>query len=765
MEETNTNEELKIDESTNIIDLSNQKIEKIPFKIPDNNNIFTLFLSNNRIKEIPPNLIKTSNIILSFNDYDEIPESIVSTLITFIYLKGLDFSYNKITKIPNEFFTLPALKKIKFFHNKISSLPNIFNKNIATIDVGYNLITEIPTCFPNLMSFHADHNLISSLNVSFNSITKLCLSKNKITSISKSLKFPELLILDISYNQLKELPDVTSLSPQLKTIDASFNYIENFPLFPNSTINIYMQHNCIKNIDNFMGSSAVIADLSYNEIGELLDIPPFIVTFNVSHNKIKKVNQINSENIKTIDLSNNLIENIPYINCYEMQFSFNLALTVGQVSHRITVLDMTKNNLKEIPTDIFSIPIIKTILAPFNQIRSIPKGISESTIRKLDLSFNPIEKVEILPTNIERLILNYCELNSLPSSLSEYRELVEVSLIGNKIEFVNDLIPKQIQYLNLSNNKIVDFSFSNKIFRDLKYLNLSRNSIKNCQNLIFNMKLPSLSFLDLSYNPIEQTSFKLTDKEPFSLTPKLRRLILSNIKLNEELNLTNLAKICYLDLSNSLLHSKSEIESKKKMKLIKIENSEETVSYSNKLGQTEAHENYILIENIEKTTFYGVFKNFEFLSQKVVPIINGRHDMNDLAFVKNFVSDVYSPFALIIDQFKISKKIFTVFCGNFKLISIKNDFSFECLIEKSDVQEIYDEMNPFVIELNLPKNSKFLVLAEFKSIETVSCELISELASKAENASQFANLIETAFLSLDEFHNFSMIVIDCVKYS
>ena len=478
---------------------------------------------------------------------------------------------------------------------------------------------------------------------------------------------------------------------------------------------------------------------------------------------IKIPNQINSENIKKINSSNNLIESIPYVNCYEMKFSFNRLIMVKDVSNRITSLDVSKNNLNEIPDRVFSILIIKTLLAPFNNIQSLPIGISESLLRTIDLSFNPIENLTSLPKNIEHLALNYCNLSSIPLFFEYCKELAELSLIGNRIESIENSIPRQIQILNLSNNRIRRFSLSDRVLKDLKFLDLSLNRIEDCQNLVFQTKLPNLGFLNLADNPIEQSSFNLNGKAPFSLIPKLRRLVLSNIKLYVELNLSHLRSLCYLDLSNSLLHSKSGIE-KKKLKCISIHNYKESVSYSNKLGRIEAHENYMLISNKEKTAFYGIFSNFEFMSQKVEPVLNGRQTIGDLSFVKNFVSDVFSPFAFIIDDFLISKKIFAVICGNFQVVSICSDGTARSLVEYSKVQEIYDEMNPSAVELNLPKSAKYLILSEFKSFQTISIELIQNLAVKAKNASQLTNLIEAAISSFDQFHNFSLVVIDCADY-
>lgn len=747
---TSSEDFLQLDGVANIIDLTNKDLEKIPFSIPDNNSIFTLFLSHNRFQELPTNLTKANNIILSFNNYNEIPISITSTLTKLHSLKCLDLSYNKIEQIPDEIIQINSLKKLKLFRNKISSIPKILNENLTTVDIGYNSIQEIPSNFPNLISFHADRNLIKSLNTSFNNITKLCLSKNQISSISKNLFFPELLILDLSNNEIKELPNFEAFSPKLKTLDASFNSIQSFPIVPKSTINVFLHHNSIENIDNFLNSFTILVDLSFNEIKELLDLPPFLITLNVSNNKIKKINPINSENIKTINFSMNFIEKVPFINCDELHFSFNrISLLDTQILNKITVIDVSSNNLTQIPIEIFMIPTINSIMAAFNHIHSIPENISDSTVKKLDLSFNPISQISELPLNIENFILNYCQLSEIPSFLSNYKELVEISFVGNRIQSIENSIPKQIQKLNLSNNELNGFSHSKIILKNLRYLDLSMNSFTDFSGLFNNAKFPNLFYLNLSSNPVKQN---LT----FSFNSKLRKLILTNLNLSEELDLSNLPGLRYLDLSGSqFLGLKNSNE---KIELIEIKNDKKTVSYSNQIGKTEAHENYILMKNQGENHFYGIFSEFDFMENKVIKKLNENHD--NFSFVNEFVSDVYSPFALLIEA---SKKFSAVICGNYLIVSITNNGNFVELNDHQKVQEIYDVMDPKLIELKIPDDTKYIIFTEYRSLQTVSPQLVSSMALKAKDASDLSLLLKTAMESFDQFHNFSVIVVDYNK--
>ena len=69
------------------------------------------------------------------------------------------------------------------------------------------------------------------------------LNSNNITAISDNICFPQLLIFDVSYNQLIELPNISIIMPKLKTLDASFNSLKKVPVLPQSLINLYLHHN------------------------------------------------------------------------------------------------------------------------------------------------------------------------------------------------------------------------------------------------------------------------------------------------------------------------------------------------------------------------------------------------------------------------------------------------------------------------------------------------------------------------------------------
>lgn len=205
---------------------------------------------------------------------------------------------NGVTAIPDEFRQLVKLGLLDFTNNKISKLPEGGMPEIAftQLNLDHNLITEFPTTdgkfcimedmekfsaasnllteFPNIFSSKGKY-IISSVNLAGNKIEKfpddfngilvntLTLNLNPIAVFPKTLlsdsgsyvsyllmsgcgleeipkdsfngKYtPSLLSIDLTYNHLKELPDdfTAEKLPYLYGIDLSFNSFASFPYGP-----------------------------------------------------------------------------------------------------------------------------------------------------------------------------------------------------------------------------------------------------------------------------------------------------------------------------------------------------------------------------------------------------------------------------------------------------------------------------------------------------------------------------------------------------
>ena len=139
----------------NYLDLSNNKIEKISFRIAELLNLNFLILSGNEIIKIPYELSKLKS------------------------LESLYISNNKIVNFPDFLITLPSIIELVLDNNKISHIPN-------TIEIGNQLIylnlknNNIQILPKYIFEFDSIKILNHSIN-SYSSNTNVYLNNNPIT--------------------------------------------------------------------------------------------------------------------------------------------------------------------------------------------------------------------------------------------------------------------------------------------------------------------------------------------------------------------------------------------------------------------------------------------------------------------------------------------------------------------------------------------------------------------------------------------------------
>lgn len=117
-------------------------------------------------------------------------------------------------------------------------------------------------------------------------------------------------------------------------------------------------------------------------------------------------------------------------------------------------LNLRKQKLKEIPSEIFQMKNLKKLTLSKNKITSVPAEIGQlENLEELDLSDN---KIELLPMeignlrNLKKLMLGKNDLFSLPSSFGNFSRLEYLDLWSNNLtELPNEMS-------SLPNLKILD---------------------------------------------------------------------------------------------------------------------------------------------------------------------------------------------------------------------------------------------------------------------------------------------------------------------
>lgn len=219
------------------LDLSKNEIKRIPCFIKNMDSLVELKLNYNQLKslskrdirklkklksihfgangisELPDNLellTKLETLNLGINQINKVPPS-------FSQIKSLEhliFYRNEFTAIPVEVWELISLKEIDFYHNHISEIPEQIGnaKKLEQIYLAYNQISQIPdTLFTlaNLMALYLHHNEIIMVPIG---LTRL----------------QEMLYLDLGYNHIFEIPDLSEMT-KLIEIDLQENSLSEFP--------------------------------------------------------------------------------------------------------------------------------------------------------------------------------------------------------------------------------------------------------------------------------------------------------------------------------------------------------------------------------------------------------------------------------------------------------------------------------------------------------------------------------------------------------
>jgi len=254
------------------VNLSNNKLKRVPGSIRKLKQLRELDLSGNQLKRIPRflrkcdklqeitlnynqieltersvrNLAHVPVILLAGNQLTELPENIDELTAA----RKLNFSLNELSGLPTTFANLGSLTSVIFYKNQFSEIPpEIFNlKNLEELDFYYNQIHEIPDEISDLtkleqlfLSFNNISILPESL-AGLKNLKYLYIHHNELIIVPDwFLQLSSLERLDLSYNKIMVLPDLSQVAT-LKEVDLQENQLESFPweLLKKENLNILL---------------------------------------------------------------------------------------------------------------------------------------------------------------------------------------------------------------------------------------------------------------------------------------------------------------------------------------------------------------------------------------------------------------------------------------------------------------------------------------------------------------------------------------------
>lgn len=348
------------------------------------------------------------------------------------------------------------------------------------------------------------------------SFTEIYLQKNSLLSIPLALfQIPTLRTLDVSYNFITELPIFESTSedswkcPKLNTLDISNNSFTSLPsllwTIPNLS-HIYAQYNSINKIDPPENSSVKLKEInvSYNK---LTTVPLCIFhskTVNISFNKLEELPPLlwSSKTLSNLYVANNSIEKITFPkNLCSIKLDKQQSFT-SKGRRAFTTDGRTRSMYVSTKSQLGG--LLKLNLAN-NKLQSVPEDLAcfAYQLQDLNISGNYIQTLYIcsLPPSLKQITAKECDLQYFGTAC---RVVAHSTHCFHK----SHINLEKLKFLKLNNNSLTVFNLISSLdvskkllkFPELEILDLSNNDL--CGELDDNIKHQRcLIALYLSGNP------------------------------------------------------------------------------------------------------------------------------------------------------------------------------------------------------------------------------------------------------------------------
>lgn len=209
-------------------------------------------------------LSNLDTIYFSFAIMSVLPEELCDLdKLEYLSLNGISFNQNTFTELPKNFNKLRNLKHLSIAGSKITEFPKqILNlNNLESLDLRYNNF-EIPNEIDNL-------TMLKTLNLSN--------IKSNLPNTIGNLK--NLILLDISYNDLNDVPNFIEKLINLETLHLSGNNISSIPEYIGKLKNLKMLNLHSNKLQNLPLSIESLTNLKHLYItgNNFTSLPNYII--------------------------------------------------------------------------------------------------------------------------------------------------------------------------------------------------------------------------------------------------------------------------------------------------------------------------------------------------------------------------------------------------------------------------------------------------------------------------------------------------------
>ncbi|KAI8324867.1 hypothetical protein GQ54DRAFT_302308 [Martensiomyces pterosporus] len=525
-------------------------------------NLVTLMLRNNRLVELPESLaeLKSLKVLnVSNNNLPAFP-SVVTRIAT---LEDLDISLNRIPDIPNAISSLVNLVRLNVLGNALTgNLPKGLGNlsKLEELDVRQNKLQDfgITSELAGLRLLYTESNMVTRAHMDLTSAVSVSLRANKLTQCRLTNPAHTLVFLDLSRNQLTELPSDTFVHlPMLEHLILDSNHIVSIPSSVGNLNNL-VKLSCTNNILSLIPieltklENLTTLDLHNNNLKLLppeIWLMPKLAVLNLSSNLLEQFphpsmlenmrrQQGGSSSVRAVAAAaaaaaaaqrNGAKGPVASRVAHSLQLSSISMPTTRQSSPLVRAASEVATEAPELRGDPASPSVAKRIrnksadagrissLMPQPPIKrysvSEPPPLSLS-LRELRLGDNNLDDevftlMAFLP-ELRILNLSYNELYDLPpSAMAHMRKVTELYLSGTQISTIPEEEPnaafwRSLRLLNINGNKLQTLPSWLAKIHGLTVLDVGSNVLKyNITNWPYDWNWnwnTSLKYLNFSYN-------------------------------------------------------------------------------------------------------------------------------------------------------------------------------------------------------------------------------------------------------------------------
>ena len=341
-------------------------------------------------------------------------------------------------------------------------------------------------------------------------------------------------------------------------------------------------------------------DINSDDLSEIVDLFPNVSAFHLAGNKISDISSLNryTNDIFLLDLSDNEISSLkPLENnstIFYLYLGGNFISDINALNSftKLSSLDISNNpidwNISSLSIDgLNTINLSNTNLIDLDRINS-------KKIASLDISNNPVSSL----SGLDRWFLNYLNVSNTAIEdfspigkiklKNEYGTELYLSLKAENCGIVDSSIFNglNIESLDLSNNNIKDLSNLNII--TLKYINLSGNkditglqSIKDVSSVI--LSGDNISSLDeiMKLENVIDLDLSNNNIKDFTALNGLKKLMSLSLEGNSDINIDSIpSKINTLNVKKCKIKSNTDFSKFNNLWSINISGNPEFTNYS-----------------------------------------------------------------------------------------------------------------------------------------------------------------------------------------